>query len=213
MPPVKSPDELLPLTPPVFHLLVALSDGERHGYALMRQVADDTDGILKLGPGTLYGCLQRMLEAGLIAESDQRADPQLDDERRRYYRIATSAVVWSGQKRNAWLRRVRQHVRGGCSPRAHDCRDACANATSSAVCGRLQNLPLDDLRVSHRVQADIWSRACRHVQKSSRRRLGWRRHPGVARVCRTHRHRLCAYVRHAVDGVQTAQLDVAARIE
>ena len=103
MPPVKSPDELLPLTPPVFHLLVALSDGERHGYALMRQVADDTDGILKLGPGTLYGCLQRMLEAGLIAESDQRADPQLDDERRRYYRISDlgSRVVRAEAKRLA----------------------------------------------------------------------------------------------------------------
>ncbi len=88
MPRVKHPVELLPLTPPVFHLLVALSDGERHGYALMRQVAEDTDGTLRLGPGTLYGCLQRMLDAGLIAESDQRADPQLDDERRRYYRIS-----------------------------------------------------------------------------------------------------------------------------
>ena len=87
MPRATRPDELLPLTPPVFHLLVALSDGERHGYALMRQVAADTDGALQLGPGTLYGCLQRMLEAGLIAESDRRADPLLDDERRRYYRI------------------------------------------------------------------------------------------------------------------------------
>ena len=87
MPRATRPDELLPLTPPVFHLLVALSDGERHGYALMRQVAADTDGALQLGPGTLYGCLQRMLAAGLIAESDQRSDPQLDDERRRYYRI------------------------------------------------------------------------------------------------------------------------------
>ena len=82
------PDELLPLTPPVFHLLVALSEGERHGYALMRQVAADTDGALQLGPGTLYGCLQRMLEAGLIAESGRRADPLLDDERRRYYGIS-----------------------------------------------------------------------------------------------------------------------------
>ena len=88
MPRATRPDELLPLTPPVFHLLVALSEGERHGYALMRQVAADTDGALQLGPGTLYGCLQRMLEAGLIAESGRRADPLLDDERRRYYRIS-----------------------------------------------------------------------------------------------------------------------------
>ena|SRR5262245_21099618 len=81
------PTDLLPLTPAVFHILVALSDGERHGYAIMRQVAADTGGGLQLGPGTLYGCLKRMLAAQLIEESDERPDPQLDDERRRYYRI------------------------------------------------------------------------------------------------------------------------------
>jgi DNA-binding PadR family transcriptional regulator len=81
------PEDLLPLTPPVFHILVALSDGERHGYAIMRQVAADTDGTLQLGPGTLYGCLKRMLTARLIEESDERPDPELDDQRRRYYRI------------------------------------------------------------------------------------------------------------------------------
>jgi DNA-binding PadR family transcriptional regulator len=83
----KRPEDLLPLTPTVFHILVALSEGERHGYAIMRQVAADTDGTLQLGPGTLYGCLKRMLTATLIEESDERPDPELDDERRRYYRI------------------------------------------------------------------------------------------------------------------------------
>jgi DNA-binding PadR family transcriptional regulator len=83
----KNPEDQLPLTPSVFHILVALSEGERHGYAIMRQVAADTDGALQLGPGTLYGCLQRMLSAGLVEESDWRPDPRLDDERRRYYRI------------------------------------------------------------------------------------------------------------------------------
>lgn len=83
----RQPEDLLPLTPPVFHILVALCEGERHGYAIMRQVAADTDDGLQLGPGTLYGCLKRMLEARLIEESDERPDPQLDDERRRYYRI------------------------------------------------------------------------------------------------------------------------------
>src|ERR1700674_3653158 len=78
---------LLPLTPPVFHILLALSDGERHGYAIMQQVAADTNGALQLGPGTLYGCLKRMLAARLVEESDERPDPHLDDERRRYYRI------------------------------------------------------------------------------------------------------------------------------
>src|SRR5258707_14509804 len=83
----RTPEDLLPLTPPVFHILLALSDGERHGYAIMRQVAADTDGRLQLGPGTLYGCLKRMLAAKLIEESDERPDPELDDERRRYYRM------------------------------------------------------------------------------------------------------------------------------
>ena len=92
MPRTKAPEDLLPLTPPVFHILVALSDGERHGYAIMRQVAADTDGALQLGPGTLYGCLKRMLAAKLIEESDERPDPELDDERRRYYRITDFGV-------------------------------------------------------------------------------------------------------------------------
>src|SRR5579864_202737 len=82
-----TPHDLLPLTPPVFHILLALSDGERHGYAIMQQVAADTNGALQLGPGTLYGCLKRMLAARLVEESDERPDPDLDDERRRYYRI------------------------------------------------------------------------------------------------------------------------------
>jgi DNA-binding PadR family transcriptional regulator len=83
----KNPHDLLPLTPPVFHILLALSDGERHGYAIMQQVAADTNSALQLGPGTLYGCLKRMLAARLVEESDERPDPDLDDERRRYYRI------------------------------------------------------------------------------------------------------------------------------
>ena len=83
----KTPQDLLPLTPPVFHILLALSEGERHGYAIMQEVAADTGGSLQLGPGTLYGCLKRMLSARLVEESDERPDPDLDDERRRYYRI------------------------------------------------------------------------------------------------------------------------------
>jgi DNA-binding PadR family transcriptional regulator len=79
--------ELLPLTPPVFHILLALSDEERHGYGIMQDVAWQTDDALQLGPGTLYGCLKRMLAAGLVEESDERPDPTLDDSRRRYYRM------------------------------------------------------------------------------------------------------------------------------
>jgi DNA-binding PadR family transcriptional regulator len=80
-------EDLLPLTPPVFHILVALSDEERHGYGIMQDVARQTDHALQLGPGTLYGCLKRMLAAGMVEESDVRPDPALDDERRRYYRM------------------------------------------------------------------------------------------------------------------------------
>jgi DNA-binding PadR family transcriptional regulator len=87
MPRAKTPQGLLPLTPPVFHILLALSEGERHGYAIMQEVAADTGGSLQLGPGTLYGCLKRMLSARLVEESDERPDPDVDDERRRYYRI------------------------------------------------------------------------------------------------------------------------------
>jgi DNA-binding PadR family transcriptional regulator len=75
------------LTPPVFHILLALTAGERHGYGIMQDVATQTGGDLQLGPGTLYGCLKRMLAAGLVEESGERPDPELDDERRRYYRI------------------------------------------------------------------------------------------------------------------------------
>src|SRR5437764_249245 len=83
----QAPKDLLPLTPPVFHILLALTGEELHGYGIMLDVARQTDGNLQLGPGTLYGCLKRMLAAGLVEESDERPDPALDDERRRYYRI------------------------------------------------------------------------------------------------------------------------------
>jgi DNA-binding PadR family transcriptional regulator len=85
----RSPQGLLPLTPPVFHILLALAEEERHGYGIMQDVAQQTDGALQLGPGTLYGCLKRMLAAGLVEESGERPDPALDDERRRYYRMTT----------------------------------------------------------------------------------------------------------------------------
>lgn len=81
------PQSLLPLTPAVFHILVALTDEERHGYGIMRDVAAQTNDRLVPGPGTLYGCIKRMLAAGLIEESDERPDPAMDDERRRYYRM------------------------------------------------------------------------------------------------------------------------------
>jgi len=82
---MKEVEPVPPLTPAMFHILLALADGERHGYAIMQEVA--TRGNMRLGPGTLYGSIKRMLAGGLIEESDERPDPEMDDERRRYYRL------------------------------------------------------------------------------------------------------------------------------
>ena len=79
--------ELLPLPPAAFHILLALAEEDRHGYAVMKEVARRTGGELKLGPATLYRSIQRMLEQGLIEEVRERPPAPLDDERRRYYRI------------------------------------------------------------------------------------------------------------------------------
>ena len=76
-----------PLTPAVLHILLALSTEDRHGYGIMKEVESDSQGRVKMGPGTLYGSLGRMMEAGLIRESDKRVDPEMDDERRIYYKI------------------------------------------------------------------------------------------------------------------------------
>ena len=80
-------DQVLPLTPTVLHILLALADQERHGYGIMQEVMVMTQNRVRMGPGTLYGSIKRMLKANLIEESDERPDPELDDERRRYYRL------------------------------------------------------------------------------------------------------------------------------
>ena len=82
----------LPLTPAVFHILLALSSGARHGYGIMKQVETDSQGNVSMGPGTLYGSLKRMLDAGLVKESDKRVDPEMDDERRIYYQLTVEGV-------------------------------------------------------------------------------------------------------------------------
>ena len=71
----------------MLHILLALSTQERHGYGIMKEVGSDSQGKVKMGPGTLYGSLGRMMEAGLIRESDKKVDPKLDDERRVYYKL------------------------------------------------------------------------------------------------------------------------------
>ncbi len=77
----------LSLSPPEFHILLALADGEKHGYAIMQEVQKRSEGRTRLGPGTLYGTIKRMLGGGLIEEAEERPDPKLDDQRRRYYRL------------------------------------------------------------------------------------------------------------------------------
>jgi DNA-binding PadR family transcriptional regulator len=86
----QQPDNLLPLTPAVFHIMLALADGEKHGYGIMQEVIHITNGEIRMGPGTLYGTIKRMIEAGFIEETAERSDPLLDDQqdqRRRYYRL------------------------------------------------------------------------------------------------------------------------------
>lgn len=85
----REPEALLPLTPAVFHILLALADTERHGYGIMQEISLRTDGKVRMGPGTLYGSIKRMLSDGLIEESGERPDPALADERRRYYRLTS----------------------------------------------------------------------------------------------------------------------------
>lgn len=81
------PISYLPLKRAEFHILLALAGEEQHGYSIMQEVESLTDGAVRLGAGTLYTSIKRMVDAGLIAESDNRPDPALDDQRRRYYRL------------------------------------------------------------------------------------------------------------------------------
>ena len=83
----RDPDPLLPLTAAVFHILLSLVDGDHHGYGIMQEVNGYAQGKLRLGPGTLYRSIKQMLAQGLIIEWDERPDPALDDQRRRYYRL------------------------------------------------------------------------------------------------------------------------------
>jgi DNA-binding PadR family transcriptional regulator len=95
------PDSFLPLQPATFHILIALADEERHGYAILQEVAERTGGRVRLGAGTLYRTIQRLLEQGLLVETTERPAPELDDERRRYYRITPlgAAVVRAEARR------------------------------------------------------------------------------------------------------------------
>jgi DNA-binding PadR family transcriptional regulator len=84
---MRDPSALLPLTPGMFQVLIALADGEKHGYAVIKEVARRTEGQITLSPATLYTIIRRFVQEGVIAETVERPDPALDDERRRYYRL------------------------------------------------------------------------------------------------------------------------------
>ena len=102
-----SPDSLLPLQSATFHILMALASEDRHGYAIIQDVAAATNGELKLSAGTLYRSVQRMLEQGLLIEPRDRPSPQDDDERRRYYRI----TAYGAEVARAEARRLTQLVK------------------------------------------------------------------------------------------------------
>lgn len=108
---------LLPLTPTVFHMLLALADGEKHGYGIMRAVENETQGQMQIRIGSLYGSIQRMIEVGLIEETNERPDPELDDERRRYYSLTDfgKRVLAAEAARIAQAMTViqRKHLLGG----------------------------------------------------------------------------------------------------
>ncbi len=84
-----APESLLPLPPAAFHILLSLADEDRHGYAIIQDIVARTSGAVSLGPATLYRTIQRLLDQELIEETSERPAPELDDERRRYYRITT----------------------------------------------------------------------------------------------------------------------------
>ena len=98
---------LIPLPPATFHILMAVAQEDRHGYGIIQDVIRRTNGELKLSAGTLYRSIQRMLEQGLIDETDDRPAPELDDERRRYYRISAFGTAVA----RAETRRMTQLVR------------------------------------------------------------------------------------------------------
>lgn len=100
-------ESLLPLPPAAFHILMALAEEDRHGYAILQEVSRRTGGDVSLGPGTLYRSIQRMLEQGLIVETRDRPAPDEDDERRRYYRITRFGTAVA----RAEARRLQELVR------------------------------------------------------------------------------------------------------
>ena len=111
-----SADDLLPLPAATFHILMALADGDRHGYGIIQDVSASTDGGLKLSAGTLYRSIQRMLEQGLIVETRDRPAPEDDDERRRYYRITPDGLAAAKDEARRLAQLVRMARAKGLAP-------------------------------------------------------------------------------------------------
>jgi DNA-binding PadR family transcriptional regulator len=101
----------------VLHILVSLADADRHGYAIMQEVAARTDGAVRLGPGTLYGSIKRMLHDGLIEERDERRDAAGDDVRRRYYRITPRGRTLAREEIGRLATLVRRARAAGLAPK------------------------------------------------------------------------------------------------
>jgi len=114
-----TPESQLPLAPATFQILLALVDRERHGYAIMKEVTTRTDGAVQLGPGTLYGALKRLLESGLVEKGSERADPELGDDRRRYYKLTKLGLRVArleARRLDAMVRAARQKKLIGMEP-------------------------------------------------------------------------------------------------
>src|SRR4029077_18808132 len=127
-------DELLPLPPATFHILLAVAEEDRHGYAIIQDVAVRTEGELRLSAGTLYRSIQRMLEQGLLVETRERPAPDEDDERRRYYRITPlgTAVAKAEARRLTQLVRMAR-ARGFAPGRACARRPPCTDGSCTAT--------------------------------------------------------------------------------
>lgn len=106
----KGKNPTIRMTPTYFHLLLSLTEGERHGYSLMQEIEHRTDGGIRLGPGSLYWSLNRLLEAGLIQEVDGPGDKEKDDERRRYYRLTEEGFEVLAREAEVWAKITRLAV-------------------------------------------------------------------------------------------------------
>jgi len=105
-----------PISPVSYQILLALAGRDRHGYAILKAVERQTEGAVRLGPGTLYAAIRRLEDDGLIAESDWRPDPDLDDERRRYYRLTAAGrgvLVAETERLQATVRLARRELAHG----------------------------------------------------------------------------------------------------